>query len=530
MAEGAELNKIDASQKVWVGNLPAEATAEDVEAHFRQLGEPIAVQLMKAGIACVAYATSEEAETAQSAYDGSEIGGNKIKTDAWSAKMPARQNKAGGKNGGKNMNMVGGKGQKGGGGCQKGGGGCQKGGGKGKGPGMHMGGGMGQPAGFGAWAMPSAAPMMMGKGVVPPAWGLQGVPSRGWPAPAAAAAPPKWMAEKAAAGPTEVHWLTVPDSSALVAQGLPVEGPAIVYQKGDDVFSCATLALSEVAGDIAAEVQIVHDADWEQFPEIGEVIKDATGEEQCFAVAICASKGTWAIGVGNGWKTRESSAKVSLALALAAQDMAVLGQVSRNYPDFGKLARQQGLQPAAVPAAPAAGRFGGRGAVESAPAAGPPPVRTLTLDGESKITEAGLPAEGPAIEHEGKQMKEYFSNAHSILQEMVEDISADVTFEDDADWKNMPEVGEALKAAGGAENGLCVASCASVGVWGVGVGSGWKSRESASKLALALAIAQSTDRLDEFAKNYSEFGEMCAAAGLVEPPAKRRRGGKGGKW
>jgi len=42
-------------------------------------------------------------------------------------------------------------------------------------------------------------------------------------------------------------------------------------------------------------------------------------------------------------------------------------------------------------------------------------------------------------------------------------------------------------------------------------------------LALALAIAQKTGRLQELAPQYPEFEYMCASVDLVEKPAKRRK-------
>merc|ERR1719215_875714 len=165
----------------------------------------------------------------------------------------------------------------------------------------------------------------------------------------------------------------------------------------------------------------------------------------------------------------------------------------------------------------------GMGMGMGAPMGGAPSVHWLTLTQESAITTQGFPAEAPAILHT-KEKKEYFSNAHSLLSELVPDLS-EVAFEDDADWKVMPEVGAALTEAGSEENCYCVATCASQGVWAVGMASGWKGRESAGKLALALALAQAAGRLEELGAQYPDFAELCVGAGLMQPTKKRRIGG-----
>lgn len=335
----------------------------------------------------------------------------------------------------------------------------------------------------------------------------------------------KWGAAPAATSSANVHWISIDEGSALVQQGLPLEGPAAVYEKGVDVFGSSTHILSDIVGDVSTEVTITHDADWEQFPDIGEAIKTATGEEHCFAVATCPGNATWAIGVANGWKGRESAAKVALALALAAQNPEIMGTLAANYPEFGALCRGQGFSVGAGGGAkPNAKKQAAIAPAAAAATADVPAVHFLSVGGDSKLVLAGLPAEGPAVAH-SKQLKEFFSNAHNILSELVEDISAAVTFEDDPDWKVMPEVGAALKEAGAEDNSYCIAACETHACWGVGLASGWKARESAAKLALAMAVAQNTGRMEELAQTYPEFGVVLATAGLVEQPQKKRRKG-----
>lgn len=382
-----------------------------------------------------------------------------------------------------------------------------------------------------------------------------------------------------------VHWLELPDDSQLVMQGLPSEAPVISFDKAQTIFSSSAHMLSELVGDIKTEVVFTHDTDWDQFPEVAEATKQAGCEENCLTIASCAGAGKWAVGLGSGWKGRESASRLALCVALTAgtPKMADLG---RSYPEFRQLCAGAGILQSAAPAsAPASkGGFGGppagkaatsrrqsygRAPVESlgfdeqefeaaaamynvtapelaepqeafdpeaAPqlatasaAAGPAPtIHWLAITQQSRITEAGLPADAPAICHD-KEYNESFMNAHRMLTDLVGDVSVEVVFDHDTDWNLFPEVVAGLKQAGAEENCFCVATCANFCKWAVGVGSGWKGRETAAKLALAVALTAGTEKLEELAKDYPEFCTLCANAGLVDapvpPPAKKFKAG-----
>lgn len=346
---------------------------------------------------------------------------------------------------------------------------------------------------------------------------------------------PSWGAKKWGSSPTSlaatevasIAWVTIPAGSSIVQQGMQPEAPAAVYDKNISAFSCSANILAEIVGDISTEVTITHDADWEHFPEVGAAVKEAAGIEDCFAIASAPSFGTWAIGVASGWKGRESAAKLSLSLALAAQNMPCMTSLSYSYPDFGLICRHQGFM--------SDGKGGGKGfgskssvgkqaAQPLAENAEVPPLHFVAVPADSKLVAAGLPAEAPVVGW-SKHLKDFFCNAHSILAEMIEDVAAEVTFEDDPDWKVMPEVGEAIKTAGAEETCYCVARSEAHACWGVGLASGWKGRESAAKLALAVAAAQNAGKIEEFSKSYPEFGIFLGAAGIIEPPQKKRKMG-----
>lgn len=477
-----------------------EATADDLDAHFRQLSEPISVEVVKTGVGCVAYETPDEAEMAISAFNGTELGNATIQTDAWTTKTKG--------------SPKGGGGFPAKGGAAKGGGAIAK--GNGKSAGGCWGAGAGGPPqmGWGKGPM-SMMPMMMGGGKGMGAMMGMGMGFGGWGGGKGAWGPPpaaEWAAPAPTPATTPVYWLTLPQESSLVAQGLPLDGPALVWEKGNEVFSSAAHILGDLVGDITAEVQIVHDADWEQFPEVGQALMKQSGEEQCFAVAYAPQASTWAAGVANGWKGRESAAKLALSLALAAQDGSIMKTICKNYPEFGQLCRSQGLSGGAGGAA-----WGGAGI-----GADVPKLHMINVEATNKFVAAGLSSEVPCVEH-SKQQKEFFSNSHSILGELIEDASTEVVFEDDPEWKIMPEIGEAIKAAGAEDNCFCVAKSDSHGVWAVGQGSGWKGRESAARLALSITLATATGRLDELAQKYPEFGQILATGGLVQPAKKSRK-------
>merc|ERR1711972_1189529 len=102
-----------------------------------------------------------------------------------------------------------------------------------------------------------------------------------------------------------------------------------------------------------------------------------------------------------------------------------------------------------------------------------------------------------------------------------------VTYAHDPEWTDFPEVGEAIKTAGAEENCYTIATHPEMGIWAVGIGGGWKTRETACKLALSVAVARACADFDAVAANYPDFAALCSTVGIVSsggaPPAKIRR-------
>mmetsp|Transcript_102699 Transcript_102699/g.306763 ORF Transcript_102699/g.306763 Transcript_102699/m.306763 type:complete len:700 (+) Transcript_102699:67-2166(+) len=88
-------------------------------------------------------------------------------------------------------------------------------------------------------------------------------------------------------------------------------------QRRKDLFQAADSFLSQLRGPDGME--IVDDANWTVFPEIGEQLKVQAGVQACFCVAMIASRRTWAIGVGMKGRCRFSATKLALAATLALQ-------------------------------------------------------------------------------------------------------------------------------------------------------------------------------------------------------------------
>merc|ERR1712187_1104769 len=60
------LNKIDASLKVWVGNVAPSVKWKELEELFKTIGETQWAEILPKGVACVAYKTADEAAAALS--------------------------------------------------------------------------------------------------------------------------------------------------------------------------------------------------------------------------------------------------------------------------------------------------------------------------------------------------------------------------------------------------------------------------------------------------------------------------------
>merc|ERR1711879_781744 len=69
--------------------------------------------------------------------------------------------------------------------------------------------------------------------------------------------------------------------------------------------------------------------------------------------------------------------------------------------------------------------------------------------------------------------------------------------------------------------------------WAVGIGTNWKGREAAGKLALAVSIvADMVNPIlrEELEKDYPGFGALCSGGKIVAPGAESKKKKGGGGW
>merc|ERR1712159_542504 len=91
---------------------------------------------------------------------------------------------------------------------------------------------------------------------------------------------------------------------------------------GDTTFRSKTFLFSS-ASDILkclcdeSKVELLHDAEWKEFPKVAEAYLKAGGEQVSLCIARCKGKRSWAVGAAGKWKARENAAKLALAVSLA---------------------------------------------------------------------------------------------------------------------------------------------------------------------------------------------------------------------
>jgi hypothetical protein len=333
-----------------------------------------------------------------------------------------------------------------------------------------------------------------------------------------------------------VHMVTLQEESTLTAEGLPGEAPALEYNKASYAFSEAHHCLSELVEDISSEVVFTHDAEGTEFPEVNAAIRETTGTTWCYCIASCAKFNKWGIGLAGGWKQREVAAKLALAVAICAEGGPNLDSLAASYPDFGQMCANAGFVPSGgfVPVAKEEApvkkkrktvskaqeadlaEMGGLGGVVGKPALPKNAPFWLNLAAPPAVLIDGMPSETLMLFGEDGSRRALFNHVDKFLAEFVESVETDIEFVDDPSWENFPEVAAALEEYAIDSECLHIAVCGSAGVWAAGVGSKWKTRNVAAKVAigtvLALRLADSGTGPDMTAfPEFSKFIEEAAA-------------------
>merc|ERR1712083_572612 len=82
-----KIGKVEADQKVWVGNLTKSVDWKGLSKHFEEQGfKPQMAEVMKGGKGVCSFKTAEEASSAIAAANGSELKGKAIEVDVWEKK------------------------------------------------------------------------------------------------------------------------------------------------------------------------------------------------------------------------------------------------------------------------------------------------------------------------------------------------------------------------------------------------------------------------------------------------------------
>jgi len=144
-----------------------------------------------------------------------------------------------------------------------------------------------------------------------------------------------------------------------------------------------------------------------------------------------------------------------------------------------------------------------------------PEIVWLSLKDTSILCQQGFPPSAPSFAFD--KSKEIFSLSHHILMEFIPagmDMKQIVEFHHDPDGDTFPDVYNAWKAAGQADNMLTVAACPSLAKWAVGFG-GKAFGLRAAKLAMALSLATEADstKLTEVCEHFPAFVTLLTAAG-----------------
>jgi len=355
-------------------------------------------------------------------------------------------------------------------------------------------------------------------------------------------------------------WANLPGEAQLVLDGLPAEGPCVYHEKPSaDLYSTGAAILRDVLGEEAQAIEFIHDPDWEMFPEMAEAIKQAGGEENCYAVATVPSRGVWGVGVAGGWKPRENACKLALCLAIAASgdDRA---SIFRKFPDFAAYfkscgpgaaagppaAKQQRSSPqaAAQPKMPSGGAKGwadgkaGKGGFNS----------KGSFNGKGgkghggKRSSGALPRDSPlwvqlpadqlpptllqelpndavamATDAECGAGVELYDMVDAVLAQLLPNPEADIIYADDDSGQEFPEVATALKPYGEQQEPLMLAICSTFGAWGIGVGKNPQTREAGAKLALAAMLTLRAAEAGEV-PDLESFPAFSDFVSTVTPP------------
>lgn len=273
--------------------------------------------------------------------------------------------------------------------------------------------------------------------------------------------------------------------------------------------------------EMAEDIELIHDPEWQDFPEIGQALLDAGGEERSLCLAILPGSSIWAVGVFGKWKVREPTARLAFCVAVAAEaDADAFAEVAGTWPEFVTLCRSAGVAPNGYEAPVSAPAVKRQRTGEEAPKAQVEATETLPRNVPLWISwpeDVARPEllvdsleDACVVSTDNKTGKGLYSRADEAVKRLLvaldvaeDDLKEAVQYHDDPSWDIFPAVGAELKKLSSVEECSCLAHAGALGVWGVGVGMKGKARHAAAKAALAGSLVVAA----EHAGVLPDFGE-----------------------
>jgi len=337
-------------------------------------------------------------------------------------------------------------------------------------------------------------------------------------------------------------WIRLEEPLPDLLTGLISEALVLQMPQDCSLMGIAQNLLRDVLGDVASEVQLLHDAQHEELAQATEIVNNAIGDATWSCIAVSPSHARWAVGVAGKRKRREAAAKLALCATLAPE-ADNYSELAGQWPEFAELCEQVAAN------------------------AGKPPQQTMKVKAEIKaeiVQESrrrpsytvrneelrvspdilAMPAHLPmwtripddeempspismclrevlVVRCEGNGRRNLYSEVDAVLDHLGVKIDGDddeVEFHDDADWDKYPEVGKALKLLGEKEECMTIAVSPSRGVWAVGVGMKSKNRFAAAKVAIAASMVMQTD--PDGSNFFDDMEGMQATAKFVQQAYK----------
>lgn len=332
------------------------------------------------------------------------------------------------------------------------------------------------------------------------------------------------VASVAEAAKDAVKWITLPGDGHFVQMGMPELAPTVFHHPGiQTLLSSGQHILADLGMETAEAIMLTHDADWVVYPEVGEAIKAAGGQEQPYCIAECSAKAIWAVGAGSKWKSREQAARLAMCIALAA-NIEDFEAIAKAQPEFTAFCEALGISTGTqlpgggmLPPAPLGVKAQASGVkIEQHSGLEMPgdALFWITLGSDEAVQPPldNLLLESVVLRNDGTTRSDLYYKADAAIALVIGELASEVQYFDDPNWDQFPQVGQHTKRVTGKEECLTLAVCQAAGVWAVGAGRKGKNRMTAAKVAMAASLALQTNDMGQD----MDYTELPALKELVE--------------